>query len=110
MAPDEQSNIGSWTVWVEEADGGTRLVVEGELQASAPGTDVQLVKAEPQGSDERDLLLTIAPRVQLDGGGSTLKLAYREPLGNEHQYASVTITDQGTHLARIVDIGRREPA
>lgn len=110
MAPDEQGTIGSWNVWIEDADGGPHLVVEGELPAAATDTDVRLVKAEPQGSDERDLLLTLEPRVRLDNPERTLQLAYREPLHNEHQYASITITDQGTPLARIVDIGRKEPA
>lgn len=110
MAPDEQGYTGSWRVWIEEAGGGVRLVVEGEVQVSEVDGDVRLVKAEPQGSDERDLLLTIAPRVPLDPAGRTLQLAYHEPLRDEHQYASITITDQGTPLARLVDIGRREPA
>jgi hypothetical protein len=71
---------------------------------------VRLVKAAPQGSDERDLLLTIIPRVQLEGTAGTLKLAYSEPLRNEHPYASITITDQGAPMARIVSIGRKQPA
>ena len=110
MTPEEQGYTGSWNVWIEAADGSARLVIEGEVRVSAADGEVRLVKAEPQGSDERDLLLTLAPRVRLDPAGQTLQLAYSESLHNEHQYASVTITDQGTPLARLVDIGHREPA
>lgn len=110
MAPDESGNIGTWNVWIEEQHGRPHVVVEGELPATATAGEVRLVKAEPQGSDERDLLLTIAPRVQPDDSGTPLKLTYSEALHHEHQYASITITDQGTPLARLVDIERREPA
>ena len=110
MAPDESGNIGTWNVWIEDQQGRPHVVVEGELTAATTGGEVQLVKAEPQGSDERDLLLTIAPRVQLDDNAEPLKLSYSEALHHEHQYASITITDQGTPLARIVDIERRQPA
>lgn len=110
MTPEERGTTGSWTVWIEDQHGRPQLVVKGELPTTASDADVRLVKAEPQGSDERDLLLTLTPRVQLDPSGQPLQLTYSEALHTEHQYASVTITDQGTPLARLVDIGRREPA
>ena len=110
MAPEASGNRGTWHVWIEEHHGRPQLVIEGELPATATGDEVRLVKAEPQGSDERDLLLTIAPRVQLEETAQPLKLTYSEALHSEHQYASITITDQGTPLARLVDIERRQPA
>lgn len=110
MTRDESGNLGTWNAWTENRDGTTQLFVEGELEASAPEGDVRLVKAQPQGSDERDLLLTLTPCVQLENPGRTLKLTYSETVRDGHQYASITITDQGSAVARIVTIGHREPA
>jgi hypothetical protein len=110
MAQDEQDNIGTWNAWTGQKDGHAHLFVEGELPANSQEADVRLVKAEPQGSDERDLLLTIVPRVQLDNPDRTLQFTYNEALRDEHQYASITITDQGNPVARIVSIGRKELA
>lgn len=107
---DESDNIGTWTAWTEQRNGTTQLFVEGQLPASATEGDVRLVKAEPQGSDERDLLLTLEPRVQLDNPDRTLQLTYSEAVRDEHPYASITITDQGSAVARIVTIEHREPA
>lgn len=108
MAPDELNNIGTWNAWTEEKEGQHLLFVEGQLPATTFAGEVKLVKAYPQGSDERDLLLTLDPRVQLDHPDRTLQLTYSEPLHHEHQYASITITDQGAAVARIVTISRKE--
>lgn len=110
MAQDELDNLGSWNAWTEEKEGRVHLFVEGELRAAAPQEDVRLEKASPQGSDERDLLLTLNPRVLLDSPDRTLKLTYSEEVRDEHQYASITITDQGAAVARIVTIGKQQPA
>lgn len=110
MAQDELANLGTWNAWTEEKEGRVHLFVEGELPAASQEADVRLVKAHPQGSDERDLLLTIVPRVQLEDPDRTLEFTYNEALRDEHQYASITITDQGAAVARIVSIGKQETA
>jgi hypothetical protein len=36
MTPVESGIIGTLKVWIDKAEGGTHLFVEGELNASAP--------------------------------------------------------------------------
>ncbi|HEX5924997.1 MAG TPA: hypothetical protein VFY45_14290 [Baekduia sp.] len=85
-----------WTSSYRQGKNGLELVVEGTATAPTTGWTAKLVRADPQGTNPRALLLRLAVHRPSDDDVVTkvlteLPVSYSEPVESEDQYDEVNV-------------------
>lgn len=96
-------NIGNWSAEVDNSGKTPVLKVSGTFPTNGEKPRFELLKNDPQGTVESDLLLTLTFGNLVDPAGSgSAHVHHRETLVTSEDYLTVTVvTREGNTIANI---------